>query len=174
MPFGICNAPQTMSKLIDRIIPAYLRSEVFIYPDDLLEVSDTFERHITTLGELASHLHRSGLTISKFWLKEIQYLGHIVGHGTIATDPEKLSAIVNFPVPRSVKQLRRYLRITGWYHKFIKHYASIASPLTDALKQKSMFDWSKEAQKAFEQLKQQICEAPVLHSPNFDAEFFQC
>lgn len=176
MPFGLCNAPQTMSKLMDKIIPAHLRREVFIYLDDLLIVSDTFERHLSTLRELASQLTKSGLTInvekSKFCLKQVQYLGHIVGHGTIATDPEKLSAIVDFPVPRSVKQLRRFLGMTGWYHKFIKNYASIASPLTDTLKQKRKFEWSDEAQKAFELLKKQMCEAPVLHSPNFDAEFF--
>lgn len=78
---------------MDKIILAHLRREVFVYLDDLLVVSDTFARHISTLRELASQLSNFGLTInvqkSKFCLKEIQYLGHIVGYGTIVTDPEK-------------------------------------------------------------------------------------
>lgn len=61
--------------------------------------------------------------------------------------------------------------MTGWYHKFIGNYTTIASPLTDTLKQKKKFEWSEEAQKAFEFLKKQMCEAPVLHSPNFETEF---
>lgn len=83
MPFGFCNASQIMSTLMDKIIPAHLRREVFIYLDDLLVVSDTFARHISILLELASQLSKFGLTInvqkSIFCLKEILYLGHIVG-----------------------------------------------------------------------------------------------
>lgn len=176
MPFGLCSAPQTMSKLMDRIGPAHKRREVFVYLDDLLIVSDSFEKHIDTLSKFASEFSKAGLTKnvqkSKFCLKEIQYLGHVLGHGTIATNLKKLSAIVDFPVPRSVKQLSRFLGMTGWYQKLIRNYANIATPLTDALRQKRQFGWSEAAQEAFEKLKKQMCKAPVLHSPNFKTPFF--
>ncbi|XP_041448138.1 uncharacterized protein K02A2.6-like, partial [Drosophila obscura] len=117
MPFGLSNAPQTMSKLMDKVIPPSLRNEIFIYLDDLLVISESFEKHISVLKVLANRLSLAGLTInvekSKFCLKEVKYLGHVIGYGTIQTDPEKVEAIRNFPVPRSVKQVRRFLGTTG-------------------------------------------------------------
>ena len=175
MPFGLSNAPQTMSKLMDKVIPPSLRNEIFIYLDDLLVISESFEKHILVLKALADRLSQAGLTInvekSKFCLKEVKYLGHVIGHGTIQTDPDKVAAIREFPVPRSVKQVRRFLGTTGWYHKFIRNYAEIAAPISDTLKQRRTFDWSDEAQKAFEHLKEQLCTAPVLHSPDFSLPF---
>lgn len=176
MPFGLCNAPQTMSRLMDKVVPANLRSEVFVYLDDLLIVSDTFARHLEVLREISNHIRSAGLTInvekSKFCVREVRYLGHLVGNGVIQTDPEKISAIVEFPTPRSVKQLRRFLGMSGWYRKFIRNYAAVTSPLTDLLKTTRKFVWSEAAQNSFEELKHILTTAPVLHSPNFSQPFY--
>ena len=64
MPFGLCNGPQVMSRLMDKVVPPYLRNEVFIYLDDLLIISETFTRHIDVLNELANCLRDSGFTIN--------------------------------------------------------------------------------------------------------------
>jgi len=64
MPFGLCNATSTMSRLMDKVVPAHLRSEVFIYLDDLLVISARFERHLEVLREVALHIRRVGLTIN--------------------------------------------------------------------------------------------------------------
>lgn len=176
MPFGLCNAPQTMCRLMDRVIPASLRAEVLVYLDDLLVVSPTFDRHLEVLKEVAKCLRNAGLTInvgkSKFCMTEVRYLGHVVGDGTIRTDPGKISAITEFPAPRSVKQVRRFLGMSGWYRKFIRNYAAISSPLTDLLKTNRKFVWTEEAQKSFEDLKSILSSAPVLHSPDFSQPFF--
>lgn len=176
MPFGLCNAPQTMSRLMDRVIPATLRTEVFVYLDDLLVISDTFERHMEVLQEVARCLRLAGLTInvekSKFCVTEVRYLGHVVGNGIIRADPEKISAITEFPTPRSVKQVRRFLGMSGWYRKFIRNYAAISTPLTDLLKANRKFVWTEESQKSFEELKSILSSAPVLHSPDFSQPFY--
>lgn len=176
MPFGLCNAPQTMSRLMDKVVPANLRTEVFVYLDDLLVVSDTFERHLQVLREIARQFRVSGLTLnvekSKFCRQEVRYLGHIVGDGVIRTDPEKISAIIDFPTPKSVKQLRRFLGMSGWYRKFIRNYATITTPLTDLLKAHRKFTWSEMAQKAFDDLKLILTTTPVLHSPDFSQPFY--
>lgn len=176
MPFGLCNAPQTMSRLMDKVVPATLRSEVFVYLDDLLIVSDTFERHLSVLREVAKQIRAAGLTInvekSKFCVTEVRYLGHLIGNGVIQTDPEKISAIVDFPVPRSVRQIRRFLGMSGWYRKFIRNYASVTAPLTNLLKANRKFSWNEEAQKSFEELKTILTTAPVLHSPDFTKPFY--
>lgn len=176
MPFGLCNAPQTMSRLMDKVIPANLRNEVFIYLDDLLVVSDSFENHMKVLTQVADCLRKSGLTIniekSNFCMEEVKYLGHVLGNGVIRTDPDKISAIVEYPVPRSIKDVRRFLGMSGWYRKFISNYASITTPLTDLLKNRKKFVWDDNAQKSFEELKCLLSSAPVLHSPDFARPFY--
>lgn len=179
MPFGLCNAPQTMSRLMDRVIPANLRNTVFVYLDDLLLITETFNEHISLLHEVAFHLRKANLTIniekSKFVLKQVKYLGHLIGHGTIRTDPDKVQAIRDYPLPKSVRQLRRFLGICGWYRRFVRNFATVSASLTDMLQKNRKFVWSEAAKSAFEELKDSLCSAPVLHNPNFSRPFsIQC
>lgn len=175
MPFGLCNAAQTMCKLMDNVIPAELRKEVFVYLDDLLVVSEDFETHLKVLKQVATHLSTSGLTInvkkSKFCFKELKYLGYIVGHGEIKTDCSKVEAIKSFPLPKSPKQMRRFLGMCGWYRRFIPEFASHASALTDTLKKSKSFALTEEAILSFETLKEAMLSAPVLISPDYSKPF---
>lgn len=179
MPFGLCNAPQTMCRLMDRVIPQELRSFVFVYMDDLLVVSQDFGAHMDRLRVVARCLREANLTInvakSKFCMKEIRYLGHLVSNGTIKPDPGKVEAITNYPVPRNVRQVRSFLGMCGWYQRYISGYAAIASPITDLLGKHDKFEWSSEANEAFEKLKVCMSTAPVLSHPDFSKPFtIQC
>lgn len=179
MPFGLCNAPQTMCRLMDKVIPAELREFVFVYIDDLLVVSKCFESHISRLKIVAKCLRDANLTInvtkSKFVMKEIRYLGHIVGNGQIKPDPGKVEAIQEFPVPRTTRQIRRFLGLCGWYRRYIAGFAAIAAPITDLLGKTSKFTWTNEAQVAFNKLKECLTSAPVLSHPDFSKPFvIQC
>lgn len=179
MPFGLCNSAQTMCRLMDKTIPAHLRNRVFIYLDDLLLITETFEEHLALLREVSCCIRRAGLTInvekSKFLMSEVRYLGHIIGHGTIKVDSDKVIAIESFPLPKTVKQLRRFLGMCGWYRRFLKDYASMTTPLTDMLRKSRSFVWSNEGILAFEKLKSSLVSAPVLHSPDFKRPFsIQC
>lgn len=179
MPFGLCNAAQTMCRLMDKVIGHDLRESVFVYIDDLLIVSADFESHITRLREVAKRLRAANLTInvtkSKFAMKEIKYLGYIIGNGCLKTDPDKIKAISDFPQPVTIRQLRRFLGLTGWYQRFINNYSAISSPLTDIKGKPEKFKWSSEAQSSFEALKYCLTSAPVLTHPNFAKPFLiQC
>jgi hypothetical protein len=105
-----------------------------------------------------------------FAQSSISYLGHIVSAGGVGPDPEKIEAMVNWPVPTHIKKLRGFLGLTGFYRKFIHNYATIAAPLTALLK-KDSFCWNDAAQNAFEQLKVAMTQAPVLALPNFEEPF---
>lgn len=135
MSFGLCNATSTMSHLMDKVVPFQLRIEVFIYLGDLLIFSYSFERHLEVHREIALHIKREGLTLnvckSHFCMRRVRYLGHIIGDGGIRTDPEKVSAITQFPIPKTLRSLRRFIGMCGWYRKFIPNFATLASPLTD-------------------------------------------
>lgn len=178
MPFGLCNAAQTMCRLMDRVIPAQLRENVFVFIDDLLVVSPDFDSHMYCLQKVAECLRNANLTInvdkSKFCMKEIRYLGYIVGNGCLKTDPDKVQAIRDFPMPKTKKQIRSFLGMTGWYQRFIANYAAIASPITDLIG-KQTFHWTTEAQNAFETLKDRLTSSPILSHPDFKRPFvIQC
>jgi len=179
MPFGLCNAPQTMCRVMHQVIPHQLHDRVFVYLDDLLITSATFDEHIILLTEVAQRLAKANLTInvekSKFVLRQVKYLGFLVGEGCLRSDPEKVRAIAEFPVPKSAKQIRRFLGMSGWYRRFIQNYAILATPLTNLLKKGIKIKWSAEAQSSFDALKNALITAPVLAHPNFSEPFYiQC
>lgn len=180
MPFGLCNAAQSMCRLMNKVVPHQYHDRIFVYIDDLLICSPDFESHIELLSVVATRLRLANLTInlekSKFCLTEVKYLGFIIGDGCIKTDPEKISAIVDFPVPCTVRHVRRFIGMSGWYRRFIENYASIAAPITDLMSNKTgKFEWSKAAQIAFDKLKQALSTAPILAHPDFNRRFYiQC
>lgn len=180
MPFGLCNGPQTMSRLMDKVIPSRLRENVFIYLDDLLICSSDFKSHIDILSQVASCLKAAKLTInvskSKFCQREIRYLVYIVGNGCLKVDPSKVEAIENFPMPKTPKQIRRFIGMANWYRSFIYNFSDLAGPLTVCLKKsKGKFQLTEEAKLSFEKLKLALSTAPVLAQPDFTKEFIiQC
>lgn len=178
MPFGLCNAPQRMTMLMDKVFPSELRENVFIYLDDLLIVSKDYSTHVSLLKKVALYLSKAGLTInvskSKFCFNELKYLGYIVSDGCLKVDPDKVRAIREFPSPKTKRQARAFLGLAGWYRRFIENFSSIASPITETLKLKS-FQFSDEACSAFQLLKEALTSTPLLVHPDFSKPFYvQC
>lgn len=179
MPFGLCNAAQRLCRLMDKVIPARLKSNVFIYLDDLLIIANDFHTHIKILSEVADCLEKANLTIglkkSLFCFRELRYLGFIIGNGTLKTDPEKVIAIQKIPLPKSPREVRSFLGTAGWYRRFIKDFASISAALTDTLKKGKRFELTEKAKESFHMLKLALTSAPVLRHPDFTREFYiQC
>lgn len=163
---------------MDQVIPYNLKTHVLVYLDDLLVMSSSFEEHLEHLAVVSTQLHKAGLTIniskSQFCLNRIDYLGYVIEEGTLHINPDKIQAVAEFPVPKTRKQLRRFLGMTGWYQRFISQYSTVIFPLTELLRGKA-FEWNEEAQVAFDEIKRRLCTAPFLIHPNYQKPFIlQC
>nr|KYP73577.1 Retrovirus-related Pol polyprotein from transposon 297 family [Cajanus cajan] len=174
MPFGLTNAPASFQALMNQIFQDFLRKFVLVFFDDILIYSASWSAHLQHLQQVLSIMqeHQLHAKLSKcaFGTQQIAYLGHMVSSSGAHMDPDKVQSVLQWPTPTTLKQLRGFLGLTSYYRRFIKGYASLASPLHDLLK-KDAFLWSDTTQVAFDNLKRAMTQAPVLVLPNFSIPF---
>ena len=129
------------------------------------------ENHVRQVLQLREHKLYAKKSKCTFFTEKVEYLGFVVSKDGVSTDPSKIEAVVNWPQPNSVREVRGFLGLTGWYRVFIMSYAKIASPLTSILKKTNKFEWNDNAQASFEKLKDALVNAPVLKLPDFTKYF---
>lgn len=180
MPFGLSNSPATQCRLMHKVLGYDLEPEVFTYLDDILIVATTIKQMLELLKQVAARLRAAGLTInlkkSRFFARSVKYVGYVLSRDGITADPDKIKAMKDYPRPKTVKGVRRYLGMTGYYRRLIRNFSGITAPLSDMLRKNAgPLEWTPERIQAFEVLKEAMCQAPVLSNPNFDLEFIiQC
>ncbi|KAL5460047.1 hypothetical protein EMCRGX_G033464 [Ephydatia muelleri] len=132
MPFGLTNAPATFQRLMECVLAGLTYEQCLIYLDDIVVFSVTFDQHLERLKMVFHHLEEAGLKLKPskchFAKSEIRYLGHIVSRQGIQADPDKTSAMISFPVPSNIKELRQFLGLTNYYRRFIKGPPILAYP----------------------------------------------
>jgi hypothetical protein len=175
MPFGLTNAPSTFQALMNGILKPFIRKFTLVFFDDILIYSSSWTDHLRHVKQVFQLLSDNKLVLKRskcsFGEPTMSYLGHIVSAQGVAMDPSKVDAVESWPIPRTLKALRGFLGLTGYYRKFIAGYGSVASPLTALLK-RDAFQWTDEAAEAFCQLKQSLLTAPLLQLPDFTKRFF--
>lgn len=182
MPFGLLNSAATMQRAMDLILGPELEPYCFVYLDDIIIITPDFITHIKILKEVFNRLKQANLTINiekcNFCRPSLNYLGYVVDKNGLHTSEEKVSAVQNFPIPKNTTEIKRLLGLVGWYRRFIKDFAAMASPITDLLKGRKRGQpivWTNEANEAFLKIKDSLCNAPVLACPDFSKPFFiQC
>jgi hypothetical protein len=125
MPFGLCNAPSTFQSLMNHVFRPFLRHFVLVFFDDILIYRKTWKDHLTHVDQVLSLLaqHHLFLKQSKcaFGASEVEYLGHLMGKDGVRVDPKKIEAMQDWSHPKTLKSLRGFLGLTGYYRKFVKN-----------------------------------------------------
>ncbi|PNX96526.1 transposon Tf2-1 polyprotein, partial [Trifolium pratense] len=174
MPFGLTNAPSTFQSAMNDLLRPYLRRFVLVFFDDILIYSRCLNDHLyhlrLILDLLSSNQFFAKFSKCAFAVENVDYLGHVISSNGVTPDPEKIQAILDWPRPRSLTTLRGFLGLTGFYRRFVRHYASLAAPLTDLLRS-TKFVWNTDTELAFTTLKKKMTETPVLVLPNFSKTF---
>ena len=175
MGFGLTNAPATFMALMNAVLRPFLRRCVVVFLDDILIYSKSWENHLQDIDDVLSALRKQSLfckpTKCVFAASHVKFLGHIITGKSLAPDPEKLAAVKNWSVPKSVKEVRQFLGFSNYFRRFIKDYSSISRPLESLTSKYARFSWSAECQQAFEKLKLALTSAPVLLLPDVSKPF---
>jgi hypothetical protein len=174
MPFGLCNASSTFQSLMNHVLCPFLRHFFLVFFDDILIYSKTWPSHLSHVNQVLHLLSKHQLFLKEskcaFGASKVEYLGHIVDKDGVQMDPKKIESKQDWPRPKTVKILRGFLGLTGYYRKFVRSYGKIAAPLTSVLKNNA-FTWTSAMDHAFQALKDAMCSTPVLTLTDFTKTF---
>ena len=178
MPFGLTNAPATFNWMMETLFRPH-RSFTGVFFDDVIIYSKSLEEHKKHLKVIFQVLRDNKLYVnqkkSEFFLKEIQYLGHIISHAGIRMDPSKLEVIKEWPIPKNLHELRSFIGMCAYYRRFIEKFSFIAGPLHDLTKKNVKYEWTNKVNESFEKLKEKLISQPVLILPDLSKPFeVQC
>ena len=180
MPFGLKNASGVFSRFIAKIVGQLRFSCLLVYIDDIIIFSKSFDDHLRDVGATLDRLNEWGVVLKpskcKFFVKELDFLGHVVGEDGVRPSREKTAAIDKMEAPTSAAALRAFLGMTGYYRSYIKGYAKTTAPLMAALVATSKGlrlseGLPPDALEAFNGLRQALVSSPILAHPRFDMEF---
>jgi len=164
LPFGVSSAPAIFQQTMEKILQGL--PMVVVYIDDILITGRTKEEHLQNLGKVLDRLSEYGLKLKKqkcYFLKDsVEYLGYVIDADGLHATPAKVEAIVNAPSPKNVTELKSFLGLVNYYGKFIKNLSTLTHSLNALLQKKSVWNWSKQCQKAFDELKSKLASTEVL------------
>eukprot|EP00731_Ephydatia_muelleri_P037077 Em0391g6a len=175
MPFGLCNAPSTFQRLMERVLTGLHWSTCLVYIDDIILFSRTVQEHFQNLTEVFRRLKQAGLKLKPrkchLFRNKVKYLGYVVSNKGVEADTEKIQCVLDWPTPMSRKQIRQFWGLASYYRRFIHNFAQITAPLNRLLEKGKRWQWTEQCSQAFTLLKTKLTSAPLLVYPNFEEAF---
>jgi hypothetical protein len=175
MSFGHTNAPAHFMYLMNSVFMLELDKFVVVFIDNIWIYSKSEEEHAQHLQVILQWLrdHQLYAKFSKcaFWLREVLFLGHVISAEGITVDPSKVQEVLDWKSPKLVTQIRSFLGLVGYYHRFIPNFSKIAKPMTQLLEKEAKLKWSPQCEEAFLTLKKLLTTAPVLAQSDIEKSF---
>ncbi|KAL0161744.1 hypothetical protein M9458_045469, partial [Cirrhinus mrigala] len=176
MPFGLSNSPSIFQSFMNDVFRDMLDKGVIVYIDDILIYSNSMSEHIQHVRKVLQRLIQyqlyAKLEKCEFHRTSTSFLGYIISPEGVAMDEKKVEAVLKWPQPRTLKELRRFLGFANFYRRFIRNFSSVAAPLTSMTKrQTTRLTWSQEALQAFDELRVRFTSAPILRHPDPNKPF---
>lgn len=175
LPQGLNASPEVFCKLSDKILAPITDLKISNYIDDYCVGSESISEMLFKLRKLFDRFRQFGLTLNpekcSFMLPEINFLGHKLDRSGIQPVDENIKKITDFPIPNTVKKVRRFIGLVSYFRRFVPKFSELTAPLTNLIRKRKKFQWTPTAQKSFEILKQKLSEPPILTHPNFNKQF---
>jgi hypothetical protein len=175
MPFCLTNAPNTFMRLKNEVSRAFIGRFVVVYFDDILIYSKSLVEHMDHLRAVFNAWRHARLfaNLEKcfFCTHRVSFLRYVVTPQGIEVDEKKIEGIESWPLPQTITQVRSFLSLAGFYHRFIKDFSTIAAQLHELMKKGMVFHWGKAQEESSATLKDKLTHAPLLQLPNFGKTF---
>lgn len=178
LPQGIQTSPHVFSEIMEKCFHELINQCVVLYLDDVTTytVNKDPKEHLEDLKKTFACMDRNGIVLnpkkSHFFKDEILFLGYIVARDKIKPNPDTVAKIRDYPLPKTIKEIRSFIGLASYYRRFVNNFAKVARPLHEQLKTTSRVTWTDDATKAFHKLKDILTSEPVLSKPDFNKEFF--
>ena len=164
LPYGISSAPGIYQRIMENLLQGI--PYVVVRVDDILVSGETEQSHIQNLKEVMRRLSEAGLRLNKrkctFMAKEVVYLGHCISSEGVRPIKDKVRPITEEPIPQDVSQLKSYLGMINYYHRYLTNLSTELAPLHDILKKGQQWKWGPAQDKAFIRSKEMLKSADLL------------
>ena len=175
MFFGLTNSPATFQAMMNDLLrDLVVEEKVAVFIDDIMIATEIKEEHDEIVEEVLRRLEKNDLFVKPekcMWkIREVGFLGVIIGEDGVRMEKEKVQGVVEWPVLKSIKDMQKFLGLANYYRRFVKYFAKIAKPLHEMTRKETKWSWGERQQKAFEELKERFTIEPVLVIPDLDKE----
>ncbi|KAL0190943.1 hypothetical protein M9458_013641, partial [Cirrhinus mrigala] len=177
MPFGLANSPSYFQAFVNDVFRDMLNRWAIVYIDDILIYSNSYSEHVqhvrAVLQRLIEHQLYAKEEKCEFHQERITFLGYVISPKGVAMDEAKVNAVRNWPRPKTLKELQRFLGFSNFYRRFIRNFSTVAAPLSSMIKQgNTRLTWTPAATQAYDELRLRFTTAPILHHPDPNLPFF--
>jgi len=175
MYFGLTNSSTTFQTMMNDLFRDLInQGDTATFINDILVATDTEEGHDELVEEVLKRLEDNNLFVKlekcKWKVREVEFLGVVIGPRGVEMQKEKVEEVLNWPVPKNIKEVQKFLGLANYYKRFIKDFTKIATPLHVLVRKEQKWKWKKEQEEAFRRLKEVFTTEPVLAIPDIDRE----
>jgi len=173
MFFGLTNSPAMFQAMMNELLRDLINTgKVAAFIDDVIIGTETEEGYEELVAEVIKRLEENDLYVKpekcRWKVREVEFLGVVIGLEGIKMEKGKVKGVLEWPTPKCVKDVQKFLGLANYYRQFIEGFASIARPLHDLVKKDKKWEWAEKEERAFEELKRRFTEELVLAAPDLD------